>query len=263
MEPQQPSQPTASQPPPASKPTTKSTVKITWPRNYRHLPTFESVKFGADRPPETPFPQDPFTAAPADSGQNQQPTETRPLAAAPTPARFYTQYRCPICADEIGHQDNANYIGNLPCTHRGPCTKPACVRAYYGTNAQWASPYRGRRRLVCQASGCGHEIEGWCLVESKTYPRGTAVFPRGVVDPVVVKEIEKEEADEKRERTRRYEEAHKQRVREDLRVEKMRAEAGKTKLGDITGGKCLDCCLVSFVCFGICCPCLACAHIMD
>ena len=238
--------------------TTKSTTKITWPRNYRHPPTFESVKFGDKRVPETPFPQDPFTT-PAQ--------ETRPLAAAPTPAKFYTQYRCPICNDEISHQTGADYIGNLPCTHRGPCVKPACVRAYYGRDDKWASPYGGRKRLFCQASGCGHEIEGWCLVETEKHFRADIVFPTGITDPAVVREVEREEV----ERRRAREEGLKQKVREELRVEKMRAKAdkemGKTTLGDITGGKCMDCCLIGFGCLGmVCCPCCACcplAHIMD
>jgi hypothetical protein len=86
------------------------------------------------RPPETPVPQD-SSATPA--------RETRPLAAAAQPARFYSQYCCPICNDEISHKPGADFIGNTACGHRGPCTKSACIRAYYGPSDKCMSNLSG------------------------------------------------------------------------------------------------------------------------
>ncbi len=144
----------------------------------RHInPVFAPVYFDHRREPEPTGPLDPSTA-PA------QQKKTGPLAAAPTPAKFYSQYSCPICNDPISHQHNADYIGNFPCLHRGPCVKPDCIRAFYGVEDKWASPYRGRKHLFCQAPGCGTEIEGWTYVQAVQTPMMQEL---GVVMPRVVR----------------------------------------------------------------------------
>ncbi len=150
----------------------------------RHVnPKFAPVYLDHRREPSTPLPQQETPSTPP---AQQEGAVARPLATATPPAKFHSQYHCPICADAISHQHNADYLGNLPCLHRGPCTKPACVKAYYGHDSKWASPYHGRRHLFCQAAGCGAAVEGWTYVQAVQTPvmrRLGFVMPRVVRDP--------------------------------------------------------------------------------
>ncbi|KAL2127578.1 hypothetical protein VTI74DRAFT_10466 [Chaetomium olivicolor] len=182
--------------------------------------------------PETPLPQNPFAPPPK---------ETRPLAASPQPAKFYSQYQCAICDGPIATSHGANFIGNVPCLHRATCTRSSCVRTYYGTSKQWATPYKGRKKLYCQASGCGKEIEGWTLVEARGVPSGKWVSISIVQDPEAQRKHCK--AEEKV-----AEEDRREREREQRKREKERCG------GDyLTGSKAGDCCLGCVLCsFGRC-----------
>ncbi|KAL2261254.1 hypothetical protein VTK26DRAFT_4510 [Humicola hyalothermophila] len=100
------------------------------------------------------------------------------LATASRPLERYPQDHCPICKGPIGlggvtaraGDPNSiratDFIGHLPCRHRGTCPKKDCVKAYYGIYDYLALPYtrRDRSPLYCQAERCGRLPEGWCII---------------------------------------------------------------------------------------------------
>ncbi|KAL2120168.1 hypothetical protein VTJ04DRAFT_4194 [Mycothermus thermophilus] len=180
--------------------------------------------------------------------------ESRPLAASPTPARFYSQYKCPICNCTIAEAHGADYVGHTPCLHRGPCPNPKCIKAYYGRSSggrPWAIPYEGSQPLYCQAAGCGRRIDGWTLVKAVMAPSRTAVMPVVVTDPELEKKMELA-------RKRRYEVAmteEQRRQREERR--KKESEWGKFKRGckkasrgTLQGCILTSCCFCMILCGG-------------
>ncbi|KAK0736237.1 hypothetical protein B0T21DRAFT_311455, partial [Apiosordaria backusii] len=119
----------------------------------------------------------------------------------------YPQHLCPICSTPIGHGENQDFTGNLPCKHRGPCRSKKCIQAYYGSSDLWALPYTGTEPIYCQAPGCGARIEGWCEVKcirSKGSKLGGVYFNIAYRDPKVV------EAEEESQRIRAEEQRKKQ-----------------------------------------------------
>jgi hypothetical protein len=140
--------------------------------------------------------------------ENPPPKKTRPLAASPQPAEFYSQYQCPVCHATIAEAHGADFIGHTPCLHRGPCPRWSCVRTYYGTSRKWNISYKGNQPLYCQAAGCGRKIEGWWYVKAVISPERRGVIPLAVQDPALEKAWEKVMKKEKakREKEERMEE---------------------------------------------------------
>ncbi|KAK3290538.1 uncharacterized protein B0H64DRAFT_452691 [Chaetomium fimeti] len=164
------------------------------------------------------------------------PKKTRPLAASPMPAEFYSQYQCPVCHKAIAEKHGADFIGHTPCLHRGPCPRSSCIRAYYGTGGKWATPYEGTKPLFCQAAGCGRRIDGWCFAKAVMTPSGGAVLPMSVVDPALQKAFEKAKAKRDKEEKREK--------RENEKTEKRKRAEGEGCCGlpDVSPSRVLDCC---------------------
>ncbi|KAH6857028.1 hypothetical protein B0I37DRAFT_403461 [Chaetomium sp. MPI-CAGE-AT-0009] len=196
-----------------------------------HPPVFQTAFLDDRRVPET---------VPKHPTDNNPREKTRPLAASPHPAEFYSQYRCPVCRTTIAEKHGADFIGHTPCLHRGTCPRSSCIRAYYGTGGKWASPYEGTTPLFCQAAGCGRRIDGWCFARAVVTPSGGAVLPMSVEDPALRKAWEKERA--KREREERKE------METDNR-EKEKKESGR--LSPTFPSKFANCCLYTFMVFAL------------
>lgn len=201
--------------------------KTTFPPTYLDLP-----------PPEEP--SEPQPGPPA-----KPPSKRHPLAAAPQPAAHYPQNKCPICKTPIADAQGHDFIGNVACLHRGPCTKPQCIEAYYGVSDKWASPYQGKTPLYCQAPGCKkREITAWCLVESTYNETYYCIYNQGTVHPNAKADYQK--AEEKYWEEVKKEEAEIERKKEKEKKRKERADES------LTGSCLLDCCVtVAFGC--MCC----------
>ncbi|KAK3903384.1 hypothetical protein C8A05DRAFT_32883 [Staphylotrichum tortipilum] len=144
------------------------------------------------------------------------PKETYPLAAEPQQRRWFSKSKCPICDKPLLDKDSADFIGNLPCVHRGPCTNPECIQAYYGTTAQPAVRYHDNPQLYCQKWGCGKRLQGWCLVKAVADHTGR--------EEVIIAEPQKD-LEAKQARTKRQDELRK---KEEMRWEQMRPEEPMT-----------------------------------
>ncbi|KAK4149913.1 hypothetical protein C8A00DRAFT_46580 [Chaetomidium leptoderma] len=220
------------------------------PPNFLKKLPFEYTFLDERRVPETPPPPQNPLASP--------PKKTRPLAASAQPAEFYSQYQCPICGTRIADEHGANFIGHGSCLHRGTCTKPECIHAYYGTDKKWASPYKGCKTLYCQAAGCGKQIEEWCFVEAKMWKSGKIVFANHKIDP----EVERAYYSARNELFERKDEEKAQEGKPEMKKEskeKKRKERKEKKSKDetwceadsLTGSRFWDNCLM------ICCfPCI-------
>ncbi|KXX80022.1 hypothetical protein MMYC01_203432 [Madurella mycetomatis] len=198
----------------------------------------------------TTFPPTYLDLLPAEEPQStaatqptRPPSKHRPLAASPQPAAYYSQIKCPICKTHIADADGRNFIGNIACLHRGPCTNPKCIAAYYGVRDKWAFPYKGKKPLYCQAPGCrNREIKEWCLVECRLDPAYGCVRNNGTIHPNAMNEYEKAKeeqwAREKKEEKR-------------LQKEKEKERARYHDNDTSTGSRCLDC----IIALALCCTC--------
>lgn len=168
----------------------------------------------------------PESTVPEPLTDNPPPKKSSPLASR-KPAKFYSQYKCPICHAIIAKAGDADFIGHAPCLHRGTCTRSSCILAYYGTSRKWGgalSKPKKSKQLFCQADGCGKEIEEWCHVKAVTSRQAGRVMALPQKDPAVEKAEKKARAKtlEKEMAMRRKEERMERKKKEKLEKENRR-----------------------------------------